>query len=54
MLTQSGRADFRPTDMQVAANLVTMRADVYRLWMANAVSVDVDVSLRHKSASFLL
>lgn len=46
------QADFTQEHMEVAANVVTMRADVHRLWLANAISVDVDVSLRHRSASF--
>ncbi len=33
--------------MMVTANMMPMRSDVYELWIANAISVDVDVSLCH-------
>lgn len=48
-----GAMEFQEEDMQVSSNLVTMRADVHRLWLANAISVDVDVSFRHKCMSYL-
>ncbi|EIW54355.1 uncharacterized protein TRAVEDRAFT_52063 [Trametes versicolor FP-101664 SS1] len=40
------QADFTQEDMEVAANVVTMRADIHRLWLANAISVDVDDGYR--------
>lgn len=49
-----GAMDFDAENMQIYSNLVTMRADVHRLWLANAISVDVDVSISHESSSYLL
>ncbi|KAL1945450.1 hypothetical protein VTO73DRAFT_2301 [Trametes versicolor] len=41
-----GAMDLDAENIQVASNLVTMRADVHRLWLANAISIDVDDGYR--------